>query len=264
MGALAGLLVGCSSAAAPPRLTLTGSSSVAPLAGEMARRFEASRPGVRVDVQTGGSSRGLADLRRGTADIGMVSRALKEGEADLEATTIALDGVAVIVNSANPVAALSDDQIRGIFTGRLSNWAQLGGPAAPITVVSKAEGRSTLEVFLDHFQLENQAIQASVVIGDNQQGLRTVAGDGRAIAYVSIGAASLEAERGQAIRLLPMAGVAPTLANVAQGRFPLARPLNLVSRPKDTSPLARDFLRFATAAANDDLLAREAVVAPAR
>lgn len=261
---MAGLLVGCSSAASPPRLTLTGSSSVAPLAGEIARRFEASHPGVRIDVQTGGSSRGLADLRRGSADIGMVSRALNSSEADLQATTIALDGVAVIVNSSNPVQTLTDEQIRGIFTGRIATWSELGGSPAPITVVTKAEGRSTLEVFLDHFQLDNQAIRASVVIGDNQQGLRTVAGDPGAIAYVSIGAATLEAQRGLAIRLLPMAGVAPTLTNVAQRRFPLARPLNLVSKPDHSNPLARDFLRFATAPANDDLLAREAVVAPAR
>ena len=123
---MAGLLVGCSSAASPPRLTLTGSSSVAPLAGEIARRFEASHPGVRIDVQTGGSSRGLADLRRGSADIGMVSRALNSSEADLQATTIALDGVAVIVNSSNPVQTLTDEQIRGIFTGRIAtgrSWA---------------------------------------------------------------------------------------------------------------------------------------------
>ena len=110
------LLVGCdrqpsdAGADAGPqgKLTLTGSSTVAPLAGELAKRYESLHPGVRIDVQTGGSSRGIADARRGTADIGMASRALKPGEEDLAAHTIALDGITVIVHKDNPVFFLFD------------------------------------------------------------------------------------------------------------------------------------------------------------
>ncbi|MCH9639427.1 MAG: substrate-binding domain-containing protein, partial [Betaproteobacteria bacterium] len=79
--------------AASQRLVLTGSSTVAPLVGEIARQFESLNPGVRIDVQTGGSSRGINDARNGIADIGMVSRALKTNEKDLLAFTIALDGI---------------------------------------------------------------------------------------------------------------------------------------------------------------------------
>ena len=258
------LLSACAPALSTKKLTITGSSSVAPLAGELARRFEASHPHARVDVQTGGSSRGLADVRRGSADIGMVSRALHAEETDVRAISIALDGIALIVNSANPVNALSDEEIRGIFTGSIDNWSEVGGAGVPITVVNKAEGRSTLEVFLEHFQLSSQAIEAAVVIGDNQQGLRTVAGDTGAIAYVSIGAASTEIERGLPIRMLPLGGVTPSLANVREQRFPLARPLNLVTRHQTTSELADQFLRFAVSPQHDDLLARLSVVAPRR
>src|SRR5436305_907714 len=90
-------LVGCSpsnqGSGPANRLVLTGSSTVAPLAAEIGKRFEEQHPGVRIDVQTGGSSRGVADARQGLADIGMVSRALNEQEKDLHAFSIARDGV---------------------------------------------------------------------------------------------------------------------------------------------------------------------------
>lgn len=270
--ALVGLLLaGCQSAggaggggAASQRLTVTGSSTVAPLAAEIAKRFETSQPDARVDVQSGGSSKGLADVRRGSADLGMVSRALGPEEDDLQATTIALDGIALIVHSDNPLPALSEDQIRGIFTGAITDWRQVGGPPAPITVINKADGRSTLELFLDHFQLSSADIQADVVIGDNQQGIRSVVGNPAAISYVSIGSALQEAGRGGAIRLLPLGGIAPTLANVANGSFPLSRPLILVRPARGLTPLGQEFLAFAASATNDDLIRRESFVAPPR
>lgn len=93
-GALAWLTLGfsVSAQATNDRLLITGSSSVAPLAAEVAKRFEQQNKGVRIDVQSGGSSRGIADARNGLADIGMVSRALKSDETDLQAHTVALDG----------------------------------------------------------------------------------------------------------------------------------------------------------------------------
>ena len=265
--AVAGLVLvaavaGCSAARAP-KLSLSGSSTVAPLAAEIAKRYEASHPGSRVDVQTGGSSRGIADARSGTAQIGLVSRALKPEEADLQATTIAIDGIALIVNRANPVRSLSDDQIRAIYTGAITNWRQLGGADAPITVVAKAEGRYTLELFLEHFRLDNRRIKASVVIGDNQQGLLTVAADPHAIGYVSIGTASQEAKAGTAIRLLPLAGIAPSLENVRSGRYPLSRPLNLVIQPP-AAPGAAPFLAFARSPEVHDLVEAQFFVPPAR
>ena len=94
-------------ASAAQHLTLTGSSTIAPLALEIGKRFEQQNPGVRVDVQTGGSSRGVNDARTGLADIGMVSRALHESEADLTAYTIAMDGVCMILHRDNSIDALS-------------------------------------------------------------------------------------------------------------------------------------------------------------
>ena len=248
--------------AADQRLVLTGSSTVAPLALEIGKRFERLNPGVRVDVQSGGSSRGVADARSGLADIGLVSRALKADESDLRATTIAIDGVGVIVHAKNPVSSLTDEQIRAVFTGTHTNWSMVGGAERPITVVNKAAGRSTLELFLEYFKLGSRDIRASVVIGDNQQGIKTVAGNPGAIGYVSIGAAEYEVTAGTPIRLLPMAGIEANVGNVSSGRFPLSRPLNLVTLG-EPSALAQDFIRFARSKEAHDLVREQFFVPPA-
>lgn len=245
----------------PQKLVLTGSSTVAPLVAEIARRYESLHPEVRIDVQSGGSSRGVNDARSGVADIGMVSRALKPEEADLHADTIALDGIGIILNTANPVAELGAEQIVAIYTGRITDWKAVGGPDAPIVVVNKAEGRSTLELFLQHFRLRTSDIRPQVVIGDNQQGIKTVAGNPDAIGYVSIGSAEYEAGHGVAIKLLPLDGVAASVANVRNRSFPLSRPLNLVTLP-DASALARDFIAFARSERVHDIVEAQYFVPP--
>jgi phosphate transport system substrate-binding protein len=240
-------LQGCASpnnAASTRKLVLTGSSTVAPLAAEIGKRFESQHQGVRIDVQSGGSSRGIADAREGVADIGMVSRELKPEEKDLKAFSIARDGVTVIVHKDNSVKNLSDQQIVNIYTGKVKNWQQVGGQPGTITVVNKAEGRSTLELFTHYFKLKNTDIKAQVVIGDNEQGIKTVEGNPNAIAYVSIGSAEYSVGNNVPLKLLPVGGVAATTANVQNGTFPISRPLNLVMK---TAPqgLAKEFLDFA-------------------
>ncbi|MEH1969454.1 phosphate ABC transporter substrate-binding protein [Nostoc sp.] len=226
------------------KLVLTGSSTVAPLAAEIGKRFESEHPDVRVDVQTGGSSRGIADARTGVANIGMASRSLKEEEKDLQAFAIARDGIGIILHKENPVKALSNQQVIDIYTGKINNWQQVSGKNAPITVVNKAEGRSTLELFLGYFKLKNSDIKSSVVIGDNQQGIKTVAGNPNAIGYVSIGTAEFSINNGDPIELLPLNGVAATTENIRNGKFPLSRPLNLVTKTQPAG-LERAFIEFA-------------------
>ena len=235
------------------KLTLTGSSTVAPLVSEIAKKFEAEHPEVRIDVQTGGSSRGLADAAQGIADIGMVSRALKENETDFQSFAIANDGIGIILQSSNPVESLSDELVVDIYTGKIDNWQQVGGDNAPITVVNKAEGRSTLELFLDHFQLDNSQIQADVIIGDNQQGIKTVAGNKNAIGYVSIGTAERDISAGVPLKLLSVGGVDASTATVQDGTFPLSRPLNLVTT-QTPSGLTKEFIEFAQSEKVNDLV----------
>ncbi len=245
------------------KLVLTGSSTVAPLASQIGKQFEQAHPQVRVDVQTGGSSRGITDVRQGVADIGMVSRALKPEEKDLKSFPIARDGIGVIVHRDNPVQALSDQQLVDIYTGKTINWQPVGGHKAPITVVNKAEGRSTLELFLDYFQLKNSQIQAQVVIGDNEQGIKTVAGNPQAIGYVSIGTAEHDIANNTPIKLLPVGGVAASTQTVQQGTFPLARPLNLVT---NTPPqgLQKEFIDFAQSQEVAEIVQQQNFVAIAK
>jgi phosphate transport system substrate-binding protein len=250
-------------AAAEERLTITGSSTVHPLAAEIAKRYEASHPDVRIEVQTGGSTRGVVDARSGRARIGMASRALKDDERDVKAVTIALDGIACIVHRDNPVRSLSRDQVIAIFTGTVANWRQVGGADRAIAVVNKAEGRSTLDLFLHHFGLKNEQIRAAAVIGDNAQGIKTVAASAAAIGYVSIGSAQTDAEAGVPIRLLALDGVAPSVASVAAGSWPIARPLNLIVKG-DPVGHAAGFLALARSAAVDDLIRELAFVPPPR
>lgn len=235
------------------KLVLTGSSTVAPLAAEISKRFETLHPNVRIDVQTGGSSRGINDARSKLANIGMASRALKENETDLFSFTIALDGIGIIINQTNPVTTLNKQQIIDIYTGKIINWQDVGGLDAPITVVNKAEGRSTLELFLHHFSLKNTQVKPHVIIGDNQQGIKTVAGNPDAIGYVSIGSAEYEATHNVPIRLLPLGGVPASVENVLKRKFPLSRPLNFVTREEPTGML-KTFIEFAQSAQVNDLI----------
>ena len=255
-GSLAAILIPGTSNNSLEKLVLTGSSTVAPLALEIGKRFESLNPNVRIDVQTGGSSRGVNDARSGLANIGMASRALKDDEQNLLSFTIALDGISIIINRKNPVEKLSRQQIIAIYTGKISNWHDVGGNNSAITVVNKAEGHSTLELFLHYFGLKNSAVKPQVVIGDNQQGIKTVAGNPGAIGYVSIGAAEYEAQQGAAIKLLPLAGIKASVDNVRNGSFPLARPLNLITRAKPEG-LSKRFIQFAQSQQVKDLAEKQ-------
>lgn len=213
----------------PQRFLLTGSSTLAPVLQQVAEDLHALDGTLEIDVETGGSSRGIQDARLGLCDVGMASRDLKEEEArGLNPRLVALDGVALIVNASNPVAALERQQVLDLYTGKIDDWRELGGPDGEIHVVSKAEGRATLTVFLEHFGLKNSQIVADAVIGDNAQGVRIVAGNPLSIAYVSIGEALAAVERGEDIHLVALDGVLPTRESVANGAYPLRRNLYLL------------------------------------
>jgi phosphate transport system substrate-binding protein len=261
---IASLSSGCSRgaearASTQTTVVVTGSSTIAPLVAELGKKFEALHPGVRVDVQSGGSSRGVADARTGVANIGMVSRKLAPEEADLTAYPVAQDGVCLILHRDNPVPTLEDSDVIAIYTGKVRNWKLVGGADRPITVVNKAEGRSTLELFLHYYKLKADQIKADVVIGDNEQGVKTVAGNPDAIGYVSIGTAEYDQRHGVAIKLVPLHGVAPSLEAVANGSFPLSRPLNLVVKGQASGAVA-DFLTYATSEQSHDTILGQSFV----
>ncbi len=233
------------------KLIITGSSTIAPLASELAKKFEKLHPSVKVDVQTGGSSRGIADVKRKVSQIGMVSRTLKVSESDLVGHVIAKDGISIIVHKDNPLNSLTSDQVKEIFRGEISHWSSLYGNNEgsnegnndKITVINKAEGRSTLEVFLKFFQLKNREIKPDIIIGDNEQGIKLASLNKNAIAYVSIGTAEYSEHLGIKIKTIALDGVEATTANLVNGTFPLSRELNFITQG-ERSKLALAFLDY--------------------
>ena len=235
------------------KLTLTGSSTVAPLITEIARRFEELHPDLRIDVQTGGTGKGIADTRIGVADIGMASRSLKSDESDLITHQIAADGVGLIVHESNPIEGLTAEQVISIYLNQADNWNEVGGDEDEITVVHKAEGRATLEVFLKQFSIDNTKVKADVIVGENEHAIKTVAGTKNAIGYVSIGTAEADIQAGVPIRLLPLDGIDASTATVSSGEFPMSRLLNLIT-VDEPSPIALEFIRFCQSTGVHDLI----------
>ena len=245
------------------KLVITGSSTCAPVISEAGKRFEKLHPGVRIDVQTGGSGRGIGDVNKGAADIGMASRALKDAEKSLAAHPFASDGVCIILHKDNPVTELTSEQVVAIYTGKTTNWKDVGGKDATITVVNKAEGRATLEVFLEFFKLKNPDIKAAVIVGENEHAIKTIVGDVNAIGYVSIGTAEYSAGSGTAIKLLPAGGVPATTKALADGKFPISRPLILVTKP-DMNPLTKAFIDYCQSKEIHDIIASQYFVPASR
>lgn len=225
------------------KLNLSGSSTIAPLANELSKAFETKNPNYRLDVQSGGSSKGLADARSGLSDLGMISRDLSDKESDLQGTAIAYDGIAIIVNRENPIKDLKSEQVISIYTGKFTNWKELGGADQQITVVNKAEGRSTLELFLQYFSLRNSDIKAKMIVGENEQAIKFIGGNQWSIGYVSIGSAEYASTVSKTIRTVRLNGIDATLANVKNKTYPLRRTLNFVHN-KSKSEKVQKFLSF--------------------
>lgn len=245
------LLLAACDGAGQNELTFTGSSTVAPVMAELAAAYENRHDDWRIDVQSGGSSRGIRDVRQGLADAGLISRRLTPDEQTLTTYTLAYDGIALIVHANNPIVSLDKKSVRRIYRGEVSNWSELGGANRPVVVVNKAAGRATLKVFQRHFELKNQAIKADLVAGENQQVIQTVARNRAAIGYVSIGTAEYGQQDGSAIKLLPLHDVAATTANLQQGEYPLSRPLNIVTQGQPGEALSTFMEFWQTPAAAD-------------
>ncbi len=235
-------------------LRLAGSSTLAPLAVEIGKRFEKAHPEVRVEVQTGGSSRGIADARKGSVEVGMSSRDMKESEKDgLKQWVVAMDGVCFLVHKSNPVKELTREQLVGIYMGKIKSWSEVGGHDAEIVCINRADGRSELELVTSFFGIKPVDIHADLVAGENQQGIKMVATDKNAITYMSVGASEYEANAGTEIALLPLDGIASSVANVTNGTYPLSRPLLYITVSEPTK-MTQAFIDFSQSKDVHDLV----------
>lgn len=243
LSALSFLLPACTKSEVKT-INISGSSTVAPLVVELAKVYESTHPHIRINVQTGGSSRGISDAIKGLSDIGMVSRHLKGTEQNLKPITIARDGIGIICNKDVQIQDLSSQQLKDIFTGKITNWRELTQQDLAVTVIHKAQGRSTSELFIEHLSLKYPEVKAQIIIGDNEQGIKNAAHIPGSIGYVSIGAAEHAIKSGVPIKLVRLDGQEASSNAVAQGNFPILRPLNLVLHG-EPSPEVQAFVEFA-------------------
>jgi len=234
-------------------LLITGSSTMCPMVAEMGKRFESLYPDARVEVQCGGSERGIKDLNDGKASIGMVSRVLADAEKKLYAFPIARDGVSIIVHKSNPVTSLSNAQVVGIFTGLITNWNAVGGSDARISVLLREKQKSSTELFFSYYKLKEEGITGTVFIGDNPVMIHALESRRNAIGYVSSGHAESEAARGVPIRILPVNNVMPTRRNIITANYPISRPLMLVTVKLPTG-IAKEFIDFALSSSTVDII----------
>jgi phosphate transport system substrate-binding protein len=223
-----------------------------PMIAAIAERYRAVRPELRIDVQCGGSDRGIKDIQQGNAEIGLVSRTLKPDEKGLFGFPMARDGVSIIVHDSNPVTTLTDEQIAGIFSGKVGSWRSINGKDDPIVVVLREEQKPVTELFAKYFNLQGR-LTGTVVPGDNPVTIAAVAADPRAIGYVSSGEALRTAQVGSPIRVIPVGGVLPTARNVITGNYPLTRPLTLITRDLPHGA-AKDFINYCLSPKAVDLI----------
>jgi phosphate transport system substrate-binding protein len=267
-GVLLVLFMAATIAHGQEKITTAGSSTIFPIVQDAAKAFKQTHPDVAFVVGGGGSSHGVKAVGLNEVNIGQASRDVKESEMkqfpNLIPYKIGLDGVAVIVSSANPLNAITKKQVQDIYTGKITNWKELGGDDAPIQLITKEEGRSTLELFLHYFDLESKEIGTGAnkitvhktkedadfstaeasLIGANNEAIAKVITKTNAIAYVSIGTAQEIAHKGGKVKLLDLDGVKATIDNVANETYPLRRPLHVVTNgePKGAVKEFIDFL----------------------
>lgn len=233
-------------------VSTNGSTSMEKVIGILSEQFMADNSGVSVTYDPTGSGAGIEAASNGSADIGLSSRALKDEETagGLTGTTVALDGIAVIVNAGSKVEDLSVEQIAQIFTGEITDWSEVGGEAGTISCIGREAGSGTRDGFesitntRDACKLDQELTSTGGVI-------EAVAGNPNAIGYASLSAV----EGKDTIKALTVGGVACTEETVLDGSYAIQRPFVLVTRTGEAlSPAAQAFFDFATSSAANDLI----------
>ena len=223
-------------------ISVSGSTTVQPLAEKLAEAFMTENTGIRIDVQGGGSSVGVKAAGQGTSDIGMASREIKESELaefpKLNVVVIARDGIAIVANADVTVSDLTVEQVRDIFSGKITNWKDLGGEDQNIIVVSREEGSGTRGAFEELVMGKDALITASAILQPSNGSIRTtVSTTPYSIGYMSFGYLD------DTIKAISIGGIAPTEPNAADGSYPIVRPLNMLTNGEPTGAV-KAFLDF--------------------
>lgn len=235
-------------------VNVVGSTSVQPFAELLAQEYMAKNLDQNVEVQGGGSTAGLQAVTNGLADIGMCSRSLSDEEnPKFSATIIARDGLAIVVNPTNSVTELTTEQLRGLFSGNIQNWKDVGGPDRPVWPITREEGSGTRESFV-HLVMGKDHISRHALTQESNGAVKElVKGDPSAIGYMSLGLV------GHELKTVRVDGIEPTVANVMTGSYKLARPFLFVAKGT-IRPEAQRFLDYVLSAEGQKTLETEGLV----
>lgn len=214
--------------------------------------------GVRIDVQGGGSSVGVKAAGEGTSDIGMASREIKESEIaefpNMKIFVIARDGIAIVAHPDIPVGDLTVEQVRDIFSGKVTNWKDLGGEDQNIIVVSREEGSGTRGAFEEMVMGEDALIAATAILQPSNGSVRTtVSTTPNSIGYISFGYLD------DTVKSISIDGVAPTEPNAADGSYPIVRPLNMLTNGEPDGAV-KAFLDFILSDAGQKLVVEDGYI----
>ena len=223
-------------------ITVSGSTSVGPLMEKIAEKYEEENSNISIEINQTGSSAGIKDAMDGISQIGMSSRDLKDEEAaKVKATVLAYDGVAVITNTGNSVKELTIGQIRDIFTGKITNWSEVGGSNAPIVVVSRETGSGTRTAFEEGVGYsEEELVKTATISKGNGDVKTTVSTNENAIGFVSFEYLD------DAISAINVNGIKPTAENVKAGSYVLSRPFLAVTNEQYITEDTKNLIDYIT------------------
>ena len=249
VSAAAGSTASSTAAALSGNVATGGSTSMKNVIAALTEGFAEVEPGVTVSYDPTGSGAGITGATDKTLDIGLSSRALKDDEkADVEGTTIALDGIAIIVNNASKVEDLTVDQLKQMFTGEITNWSEVGGDDGEIVLIGREAGSGTRDGF-----------ESIVDVKDSCKYAQELTATGAVISAVeanplAIGYASLSAV-GDTVKMVTVGGVECSEETVKDGSYEVQRPFVFVTNKSVAlSEQAQAFFDFATSADAADLI----------
>ena len=248
--ALTIMLIAASSAIAAPldvfkgqkgNLDIAGGTAHIPVMKEAAKRIMSANPDIRITVAGGGSGVGVKQVGEGLVTIGNTGRALKEDEISkygLVSFAFAIDGVAVVVNPANKVDALTTQQVIDIYAGKIKDWKELGAEPGSINVFGREDGSGTREVFTDKAIKKGELAPFVNVVSSNGAMKTAVAQDKRAIGYVGIGHID------NSVKAPTFDGMVPSQENAANGKYKVTRNLymNTKGEPQGLTKLFIDYI----------------------
>ncbi len=227
-------------AIAEKNIVIDGSTTVGPIAKAFADYYK-EKTGIGATISESGSGNGVKSLINGACDIANMSRFMKDSEFKTcvekgilpVAHVVAFDGLAVVVNPANKVGALTMAQLADIYTGKIRNWKELGGDDAEIVVISRDTNSGTYETFNELVLRKNPVVKGAEYVGSNGQAKTRVASTKNAIAYVGLGFAD------DSVKTLSVDGILPSPKTIVSGKYPIARPLFMFTNkyPKMGTPV---------------------------